>query len=81
MLDLILLLIACFVAIPFFLPFAVVDIDILFALFGQPKRKPNYQSRYITQSVRELDEDSIGDSEGDGLMLFDDPMFPPEEED
>jgi hypothetical protein len=79
MLNLILFLITCFVIVIFFflfLPFAVFVIDIVGASFGQSKLKPNYELHIENQLVI----DSIEDSEGDGLMMFEDSMFPPEED-
>lgn len=44
-----------------------------------PRSRPNGlgDTREETDSH---DDDSVEDSEGDGLMLFNDPMFPPESE-
>jgi hypothetical protein len=36
---------------------------------------------YKEETARHLREDSIEDSQGDGLMLFDDPLFPEELDD
>lgn len=79
-LDLILLLIASPVIFILFLLFAVIGIDIVCSIFGQSKRKPNYQSQKDRQLVKDLKVHSIGDSEGDGLILFDDPFFPEEQD-
>ena len=80
MLEIFLLLIACFVISLLFLSFVVIGVDIIRALCAQPKHKSNYKSHTQNQAVKNLKEDSISDSEGDGLMLFDEPMFPPEED-
>jgi hypothetical protein len=79
-LDLILLLIACFVIFLFFVPLTVIGIDIIRALFGQSKPKTNYQS-HENQLVKDSIEDTEEETDGDGLMLFDDLLFPPEEDD
>ncbi len=87
MLDLILLLIVCsiiFLCFLLFIPFAIISIDIIRALFEPSKRKSNYQShenQLVKGSIEDSMEDSINDSEGDGLMLLDDPLFPPEFDD
>lgn len=41
--------------------------------------KPKIQVKPRPQPRSTIDEDIREDSEGDGLMLFDDPMFPPED--
>ncbi|HML01880.1 MAG TPA: hypothetical protein VK487_00740 [Candidatus Bathyarchaeia archaeon] len=42
------------------------------------RSKPKWQRK----PRQEHEEDfSVEDSEGDGLMVFDDPMFPPDEDD
>ena len=38
-------------------------------------------STYDEESDNQLRENSIEDSQGDGLLLFDDPLFPEEPED
>ena len=47
------------------------------------KQPNNYQINEGSpnQETKECENDSNEDSEGDGLMLFDDPMFPPEFDD
>lgn len=40
--------------------------------------RKNYESQVQQRKQTDLEEDSEEDSEGDGLMLFDGPMFPEE---
>ena len=47
----------------------------------QQSNSQTYQEPSTNSADNELEKDSIEDSEGDGLMLFDDPMFPPEFDD
>jgi hypothetical protein len=62
----------------------LIGIAFLRAIFGINKTSETYPSADTTKKLpnREEDDqvekDSREDSEGDGLMLFDDPMFPPE---
>ena len=44
----------------------------------QQSNSQTYQEPPTNRTDNELEKDSIEDSEGDGLMLFDDPLFPPE---
>jgi hypothetical protein len=79
MIEIILLLIACFVAIIFFLPFVALFIADLISIFKPSKRVANYETRdngkTDNQTATETDEEETTD--GDGLMLFGDEMFPP----
>jgi hypothetical protein len=65
----------------------VILLAIFRALFGKHPASENQTDSRITKEpevVQENEqdkEDSREDSEGDGLMLFDDPMFPPEFDD
>jgi len=65
----------------------LVGIAFLRALFGIHSASGPQSNSKITEHVPASDEeDQIAkdiqeDSEGDGLMLFDDPMFPPESDD
>jgi hypothetical protein len=47
----------------------------------QPQSRPS--PKPVFRSEQEPEEEDLGqeDSEGDGLMLFDDPMFPPDPDD
>jgi hypothetical protein len=81
MLDLILLLITCFVILLLFLPFLAICILVVVSLFGHSKQEPYIQTNNAKNNPTEdLTEDSKEDSEADGLLLFDDPLFPPEED-
>ena len=61
-------------------------IAFLRALFGM-RPVSGTQTRPVTEEQRaqeeedQIEKDSIEDSEGDGLIEFDDPMFPPEFDD
>lgn len=64
----------------------LIGIAFLRAIFGiHPASGNQTNSKIAEEEIRQeddhLNEDSIEDSEGDGLMLFDDPMFPPEFDD
>ena len=75
MFEIIMLLIACSISLLFFLPFVAVGISIFNGLFRKSDLDfPDLHSFTVNQLV----EDSREDSDGDGLLLFDDPMFPPE---
>jgi hypothetical protein len=84
MLNLTLIFIACFAIFLIVLPFAVVSIEIIWCLLRQSKHKTkgesNYQLYTENQLVRDSIQDSMEDSQGDGLLLFDDPLFPSEED-
>ena len=59
---------------------------IVIAIIKRPEKEQQnnsqtYQESSINCTDNELEKDSIEDSEGDGLMLFDDPLFPPEFDD
>ena len=62
---------------------ALFVLAIFSAIFRKSKAQPNYSSsnQESSSSSNQTDKDSSEDSEGDGLMLFDDPMFPPEFDD
>lgn len=53
-----------------------VGVKFLYKLVTIGQAKNNYRE----EIDRQLSEDSKEDSEGDGLMLFDDPLFPEESE-
>ncbi|MGA2385274.1 MAG: hypothetical protein ABSG33_01930 [Candidatus Bathyarchaeia archaeon] len=59
---------------------ALIAIAIFSALFRKKESRPTYSSTNQEPSspTNQAASDIIEDSEGDGLMLFDDPMFPPE---
>ena len=67
----------------------LVGIALLRALFraNSPAPSQNQTERKIVEDrsasrdERQIEKDIQEDSEGDGLMLFDDPMFPPEFDD
>ena len=42
---------------------------------------PDERKRQVKPKQEPEEDLSVEDSEGDGLMLFDDPMFPPDEDD
>ena len=42
---------------------------------------PKKPKRQVKPKQEHEEDLSVEDSEGDGLMLFDDPMFPPDEDD
>ena len=42
---------------------------------------PDKPKRQVKPKQEHEEDLSVEDSEGDGLMLFDDPMFPPDEDD
>ena len=44
-------------------------------------QQPQPQAMIATEAKTETEDLAQEDSEGDGLMLFDDPMFPPDPED
>jgi flagellar biosynthesis component FlhA len=48
---------------------------------GQQSNNQTNQQPSTDRTEKELEKDSVEDSEGDGLMLFDDPLFPPEFDD
>lgn len=62
---------------------ALIALAIFSALFRKKEARPIYNStnQESSSSTNETEKDSIEDSEGDGLMLFDNPMFPPEFDD
>ena len=49
-------------------------------LFSNLANAGQYSSSHNEESDRQLRQDSIEDSNGDGLMLFDEPLFPEESE-
>lgn len=65
----------------------LIGIAFLKAIFGirpAPRTQTNSkitEKRPQQEEDNRLEEDTREDSEGDGLMLFDDPMFPPEIDD
>ncbi|MGD0645848.1 MAG: hypothetical protein ABSA75_13160 [Candidatus Bathyarchaeia archaeon] len=68
--------------------FAVVVAAIIRAFGSQKNQQQTNNQSYQHSSEqstndfgKQLEKDSIEDSEGDGLILFDDPMFPPEFDD
>lgn len=65
----------------------LIGIAFLRALFGVHPATGTQASSRVTEEIPsqkeedETEKDIREDSEGDGLMLFDDPMFPPEFDD
>ena len=63
----------------------LIIIAVLLAIFGKKSKAtpPSYSStnQVAPSTCSQNEKDIIEDSEGDGLMLFDDPMFPPEFDD
>jgi hypothetical protein len=58
----------------------LVGVTFLNRLFNL--KTPKVTNRYDEkENDNQLEQDSRDDSEGDGLVLFDDPMFPPEFDD
>ncbi len=52
-------------------------LSFLYRLFNAKPSEKTYT--YVAkESDREIEENSIEDSQGDGLVLFDDPLFPEE---
>lgn len=47
----------------------------------QPQPQPSPKSVFRSHLEPEREDLGLEDSEGDGLMLFDDPMFPPDPDD
>jgi hypothetical protein len=79
MIEIILLLIVSFVAIIFFLPFIALFAIALIRLFKPQKDMPKQGATFQEQNEKkQVIDDFIKDSEGDGLVLLDEPMFPPE---
>ena len=73
-------LIMGFFLICFLVLIILVGISFLYWLFNVKPSEATHA--YDTKdSDKEIEEDSLEDSNGDGLMLFDDPMFPPEFDD
>ena len=65
----------------------LVGIALIRAIFGVKMPSGNQAEQKIVESSsnskeeRQIEKDTQEDSEGDGLMLFDNPMFPPEFDD
>jgi hypothetical protein len=47
----------------------------------QPQPQPSPKSVFRSRLEPEKEDLGLEDTEGDGLMLFDDPMFPPDSDD
>jgi hypothetical protein len=64
----------CFFLISFLILIILVGVKFFHSLatIGQPNK------RYNEETDKQLIENSIEDSQGDGLVLFDDPLFPEE---
>ena len=82
--DVVSVLVTVFIGFIIFIG-ALIIIAIFLGIF---KRRPNEaQQNYSTvnqeqsSTYSQTKKDVVEDSEGDGLMLFDDPMFPPEFDD
>jgi hypothetical protein len=81
MIEIILFLIVSFVAIIFFLLFFGLIIGLISLLKQNRQTSINQTQDEVSQIIERTVDNSMNDSEGDGLILFDDPMFPPEFDD
>ena len=70
-----------FIIFFFLLGFLVLIIVITIKFFHSLVTAGQSTSTYDEESDNQLRENSIEDSQGDGLLLFDDPLFPEEPED
>ena len=81
--DAISFLVLAFVAFVLFVGGLIV-LAILLALFRGKSSDAQSNCDSVNQETNsdsQIEKDIVEDSEGDGLMLFDDPMFPPEFDD
>lgn len=78
--ELILLLIACFFIIIFFLLFVAIFVGAIISVFKPNKQKADYETTNYGKTDNPTAETKVGleeETDGDGLVLLDDPMFPP----
>jgi len=71
-------LVVFIVILPFDILFLIAFVAFVKSIFKPHKQDSTYHAQIPSEERKQTTDDSIEDSEADGLMLFDDPLFPEE---